>query len=140
VTVNLQNRTEDMTTRELAAQLGEQMSQLVKDEIALAKAETFASARQGARGGGMFSGAALTGLTGWLALVAAAIAGIALALPVWAAALIIGAALAACAGVLARLGIRCFKRGTPPLKMTADSIRDDLNDLATSVRRARERG
>lgn len=137
MTVQVQRRTEDMTTRELASQLGEQLSRLMKDEAALAKAEMYACARQAMLGGGMMSGAALTGLTCWLAVVAAAIAGIAVVLPVWAAALIVGAALAACAGILSRVGIRRFKRGTPPLKLTADSIKDELDDLATTVRQVR---
>ncbi|HLI40162.1 MAG TPA: phage holin family protein [Streptosporangiaceae bacterium] len=137
MTVNLQRRTEDMTARELTAHLGEQLSQLMKDEIALAKAEAFASARQVTLGGGMLGGAALTGLAGWLAMVAAAIAAIALAVPVWAACLAVGGALAALAGLLALLGARHVSRGTPPLTMTAASIRDGLHEVAARVRAAR---
>jgi Putative Actinobacterial Holin-X, holin superfamily III len=130
----VQHFTQDMTTRELTAQLGEQVSRLVRDEIALARAELFASGRQAVLGGGMLSAAAVVGLTSWLAMVAAAIAGIAMGLPVWASALIVSVVLAAGAGGLMLLGKRRLARGTPPLKMTADSIRGELSDLAARVR------
>ena len=41
-----QRSTKDMSARELTIQLGEQLSRLMRDEVALAKAELFASARQ----------------------------------------------------------------------------------------------
>lgn len=130
----VQRPAQDMTTRELTAQLGDQVSRLVRDEIALAKAELFASGRQAVLGGGMLSAAAVLGLTSWLAMMAAAIAGIAMGLPVWASALIVSVVLATGAGGLALLGKRRLARGTPPLKMTADSIRGELSDLAARVR------
>ena len=61
----------DLSAGELTVQLGGQVSQLLRDELALARAELFASARQAILGGGMLGTAALLGLTGWLALVAA---------------------------------------------------------------------
>jgi hypothetical protein len=126
-----------MSARELTVQLGEQLGRLVKDEIALAKAELFASARQSVLGGELLSAAAVIGLGSWLAMVAAAIAGIAAGLPIWAAALIVGGALGALAGFLALLGARRLGRGMPPLKLTIDSMRDEMNDLATRVRMRR---
>jgi Putative Actinobacterial Holin-X, holin superfamily III len=134
VSEQAQRPAQDMTTRELAAQLSEQTSRLVKDEIALAKAELFASSRQAALGGGLLTAAAVVGGTAWLAAVAAAIAGIAVALPVWAAALIVCGLFAALAGGLALLGRRRLACGMPPLTLTVGSIRDDLTDLATRVR------
>ena len=125
---------QDLTTRELTAQLGDQLARLMKDEVALAKAELFASARQSVLGGGMLTAAVIAGLTGWLAMVAAAIAGIAAGLPVWAAALVIGGALAVGAGGLALLGVRRLAHGMPPLRMTAESIRAEVGDLAATVR------
>jgi hypothetical protein len=133
----VQRRAQGMTTGELTIQLGDQVSRLVKEEMALAKAELFASARQSVLGGGMLGAAAVAGFTCWLAMVAAAIAGIAAGLPAWAAALIVGGALGAAAGLLTLLGTRRLARGTPPLKLTIDSIRDELSDLATRVRARR---
>jgi hypothetical protein len=137
VSAPVQRRTKDMSTHELTAQLGEQLTQLMRSEVALAKAELFASARQGVLGGGLLSGAAVVGWTCWLAMVAAAIAGISAGLPVWASALIIGGALGALAGSLALLGIRRLRRGTPPLQLTVESIRAEFSDLAAQLRAKR---
>jgi hypothetical protein len=132
---DVQRQPRELTARELTAQLGEQLSRLLKDEIALARAELFASARQNILGGGLLATAAVLGLSAWAALVTAAIAGIAEGLPVWASALIVTAALGALAGVLALVG-RGRLTGGPPLRMTADSVRKEIGELtATTARR-----
>jgi hypothetical protein len=115
---------------ELTVHLTEQVTRLLRTELALARAELFASARQAVMGGGLFAAAAVMGFTGWLALVAGAVAGIAEALPVWASALIVGAALFAIAGALAMVGRARMKRGMPPLAMTTGSVRRDLHELS----------
>ncbi len=123
----------DLSARELTTQLAGQLSRLVNQELALAKAELFASARQAALGGGLLTGAGVVGHTAWLAMAAAAAAGIAVALPVWAALLIVGGALGAVAGVLAMLGRRRLRSGSGmPLRMTTESVRKELAELAAS--------
>ena len=125
---------QNASVRELVGQLGVQVAQLMRDEFALAKAELFAQGRQGVMGSGMLAAAALLGLTGWLALVAAGIAGIAVALPVWAASLIIGGALLLAAGFLAARASRRLSRGAPPLQRTAQSIRADVQEIMEKAR------
>lgn len=129
------DRPRDVPVRELTAQLGEQLTRLVREETALAKAEIFASARQAVLGGGMFGGAALAGITAWLTMVAAAVTGIAEGLPVWASALIVGGVLGMLAGVLALLGRKRMAGGVPPLTMTARSVRKEISELAAGGRR-----
>jgi hypothetical protein len=123
---------QDVPVRELTAQLGEQLTRLVREEAALARAGMFASARQAMLGGGLFGAAAVVGLGAWLAMVAAAIAGIALELPVWASALIVGGALGMLAGLLALLGRGRFTRTAGPLRMTADTVRAEASELASA--------
>jgi hypothetical protein len=127
------------TIRDLTVQLGDRMTRLLREELALAKVEAMATARQAVLGGGMFAAAALLGVTAWLALIAAAIAGIAAALPVWASALIVGAALAALAGAFAIAAGHRVSRGVPPLRMTADSLRRDVLEVKDDLRAGRER-
>jgi hypothetical protein len=134
MTSQTQHPAAEPTARQLTAQLGEQLVRLCKDEVALAKTELFISARQAVLGGGMLAAAAAVGAGGWFALIAGVIAAIASGLPVWAAAAITGGALMACAAGLALLGVRRLARGTPPLKMTSDSIRAELNDIADRLR------
>lgn len=119
----------DLSARELAVRLGGQLSALIREELALARAELFASARQAFLGGVLLATAAVLGLTGWLVLVAAAIAGLAGTLPLWASALVIGGALVVIAGALAMLGSARLAKGTPPLSMTAASVRKDIGEL-----------
>jgi uncharacterized membrane protein YqjE len=130
-----QYSTEDLTARELAVQLGDQMAQLVRTEVALARAELFVATRQAMLGGAMLIGAAVVGACALLALIAAVIAAIATGLPVWAAALITGAVLLACGGGLASSGARRLNRATPPLKMTSDSLRGGVAELTARLRK-----
>jgi Putative Actinobacterial Holin-X, holin superfamily III len=132
VSENGPTKTAELSVRELTAQLGEQLSRLVNEEIALAKAELSASARQAAVGSGLLTSAGVVGHTAWLAMAAAAIAGIAVVLPVWAAALIVGGALGAVAGVLALLGRNRLRRGSVPLRLTKESVRKDLSEIVAS--------
>jgi hypothetical protein len=113
----------------LAARLAEQLNRLVRYELALARAELFARGRQAVLGGGLFAMAAITALGGFLVLTAAAVAGIAEALPAWAAALIVGGAVLALAGLLVLAGRARLARAAPPLSLTAASIRRDLREL-----------
>ena len=119
----------DLSVRELTAQLGEQLPRLMRDEVALARAELFARGKQAKVGGGMLAAAVVVGLGGWLAMVAAAIAGLAGALPVWASALVVGVALAVAAGSLVALGRSRLARSVPPLPVTTDSVRRELGEL-----------
>lgn len=100
-------------TGELVRQAAQQVSELMRAELRLAVAELKNKGRHAGTGAGMFGGAALMALYGLGALLAAAIAAVALALPVWASALIIGGFLMLVAAVLALLGRSQTKRATP---------------------------
>ena len=69
--INPDPSVDDSSVRDLTIQLGGQLAQLLRDEVALARAELFARARQAVTGGVLVGAAALLGLTGWLAVVAA---------------------------------------------------------------------
>lgn len=120
---------------ELISSLTEQLSHLVRAELALAKAELFGNAKHAAVGGGMLSAAAVFGFTAWLALIGGAIAGIAVVLPVWASALIVGGGLLLIAGLLALLGRSRLQRGMKPLPMTTSSVRKDVQELSAHASR-----
>ncbi|MGP4025756.1 phage holin family protein [Actinomadura sp. 3N407] len=100
-------------TGELVRQATRQVSELMRAELRLAVAELKDKGRHAGTGAGMFGGAALMALYGLAVLLAAAVAAIALVLPVWAAALIIGGFLMLVAGVLAVIGRSQTRRATP---------------------------
>ena len=115
------------STGQLAVALGDQISRLVRDEIALAAADMKAKGSKVLAGGGLVVAAALAGLCAVVALLVAAGLGIAVALPGWLSALIMGGVFLLVAAVLGLVGIRAFKRGVPPVPTEAISgLKRDL--------------
>jgi len=63
-------------------------------------------------------------------LLAAAVLGIATALPAWLAALIVGVALLIITTVLVLIGVRQLKAGVPPVPTeTIDSVKHDVDAI-----------
>jgi hypothetical protein len=126
----------ELGTGELVRQASQQMSDLVRAELRLGMAEVKDKAKQTGMGAGMLSAAGLTALYGVGAGLAAAIAAIALVLPVWAAALIIMGALFAIAAILGLVGRTRVNRGVPPIPAQAlKSTKQDVIELKERARR-----
>jgi putative superfamily III holin-X len=88
---------------------------IVKLELKLAALELKKKGAALGVGAGMLVGAAVLGLFALGFLLAAAAAGIATALPTWAALLIVGGVLVLVAGVLGLLGKNSLQRAIPPV-------------------------
>jgi hypothetical protein len=114
----------------IAKDLKIQLTRLIRDELALLKAElTQKLARLGV-GIGMFVVAALLGFFALAVLIAAAVLAVALALPAWLAALIIGVALFVVAGILVLAGVRSLRSAMPPVpEKTIESVKADFQVL-----------
>ncbi len=119
----------DASLGELLTQLSTQTSRLVRDEIRLAQKEFQESARHAGIGAGLISVAGLLAMLGVLALLAAAVAGLALVLPVWASALIVGVALLAIAGVAALISRGQLEKVTPAAPETVASMKKDVDEV-----------
>lgn len=117
---------ESDTTGQLIATATDQLGQLVRQEMALARAELTQNAKRAGTGAGLFGGAGLVALYGLAVLVAAAVIGLGLALPLWLAALIVGLALLGVAGVMALVGKKQVTTATPPAEHTMDNIKADV--------------
>ena len=92
----------DASAGELVKAVSADLSRLVRDEIQLAQTELSAKAKHAGIGVGAFGGAGVLALYGIAVLIAAAVLGLAVALPPWLAALIVGVVVLAIAGVIAR--------------------------------------
>ncbi|WP_431784068.1 phage holin family protein [Streptomyces chumphonensis] len=115
---------------ELVERASAQLSELVRREMRLAQAELAQKGRHAGIGGGMFGGAALTGFLALQALIAGAIAALALVLPVWASALIIGGVLLVVTGVLALVGKKELRSATPAAPQQAiGSVKADIAEI-----------
>lgn len=118
------------STGELVAQASRQISDLVRQELELAKAELTAKGRHAGLGAGLFGGAGAVAFYGGAVLIAAAVAALALVWPVWLAALVIGVVLLAVAGVLSLTGRRQLGQAGPPLPQhAAESVKTDIHEI-----------
>jgi hypothetical protein len=117
---------EERTLGQLVAQASEDLTSLVRAEIALAKAELRADARNAALGAGLFGAAGYLGLLGSItAVITVAYALVAAGLRAWLAFLIVTVALLLVAGILALVGRSRFKRLRPPertIRTTKETI------------------
>lgn len=115
---------------QLVSDLPRLIVELLKAELNHLKAEFAEKAKYAGVGIGLFATAAFLLFFAFGTLVAAAILGIAVALPGWAAALIVFGALVIIAVVLALVGLRSFKKmdGVAP-SQTIDSIKQDADAL-----------
>jgi MFS family permease len=114
----------------LVSQLTSDLSQLVRDELQLAKAELKQKGKEAGVGAGLFGGAGTIAIYGLGVLIAAAVLGLATALPGWLSALIVAAVLFVIAAVAALLGKRHVTRATPPVPQGAvNGMHDDLEAL-----------
>ncbi|MFH8797296.1 phage holin family protein [Streptomyces sp. NPDC017941] len=121
---------------ELVQRASQQLTELVRGELRLAQAEMKEKGRHYGKGGGLFGGAGLVGFLTLQALVAAAIAGLAVPLPVWAAALIVGGVLGVIAAVLALTGKKEISEAAPPApEQTIKNVKADVAEIKESAHR-----
>lgn len=127
---------DDVSLGQLTARVSEQVSRLVRDELALAQVEAKQKAKRLGLGVGMFGAGGLLALFGTGCAIAAAVLGLASAVPGWVAALIVAGALFVIAGILALAGRSGVRRGAPPIPSEAvDSAKADVATVREAVRR-----
>ena len=124
------------STGELVKQLTEQVSTLVRDELKLAQVEMTRKGKQAGLGAGLLGGGGLIALYGAGCLIACAIIGLSHVVQPWLAALIVGAALLAIAGVAALIGKGRIQQATPPVPTeAAASVKADVEEIKERARR-----
>lgn len=127
---------DDASVGQLAGKLSEQVTHLVRDELALAQLEAKRKVKVLGLGAGMLSASGVLALFGAGTGIAAAVLGIAYALPAWLAAVIVAAALFGIAGIAALLGLGSVKRGAPPIPTEAvASAKADVTAARHAVHR-----
>jgi len=124
------NERTDQPIGELLQQASQQTATLVRQEIRLAQLELQEKGKHAGIGAGLFGGGGLMALYGLAALIIAAIAALALALPVWAAALIVAVVLFVIAGILALTGKKQVDQAQPPKPEQAiESTQGDIEEV-----------
>ena len=125
----------EQSTAELVQTASEQISRLVRDEIALAKAELAEKGKHAGIGIGLFGGGGVLALYGTGAAVATLIIVFDLFLPLWLAALIVTVALFAMAGILALFGKSQVSKAMPPEpKAAIESVKADVDEVKQAAK------
>jgi VIT1/CCC1 family predicted Fe2+/Mn2+ transporter len=133
------NQLRERPIGQVAKELTGDLSLLVRQEIELAKAEMAQKGRTAAPGLGMFGGAGIVALCAAGAITAFLVLVFSLFLPGWAAALIIGAVLAAAAYVLIKQGKeRVADAGKPVPEQTIETVKEDVEWAKTRASSARK--
>ncbi len=129
----------DRPTGELLRELSQQTTDLVRQEIELAKAELGEKGKRAGIGAGMFGGAGLFGAAAFAALTVAIIAALDLAMPLWLAALIVTVVYGIVAAVLAQTGKQKVQEAGPPVpEQTRDSMKEDVQWAKTRAQSGRK--
>jgi Putative Actinobacterial Holin-X, holin superfamily III len=130
---------EERTLGQLVAEASQDLSELVRYEVALAKAEIKSDVMRGVKAGGMFGVAAFLGLLSLITLLITAAYGlVAAGLSRWLAFLIVSGALLLLAALLVLVGVLLLKRIKPPertirsINQTIAAVRGDRNGAAGS--------
>lgn len=135
MTIDDRGRTEtDEHVGTLLSQAARQISDLAREEVRLVRTEFAAHRRNLGFGGGLLGGAGLMGFIAVQAVAAAVIAGLAEALPVWAAALVVGGAAGVAAAGMALLGKKRVERAAPVVGETVDNVKADVAAIKDSGR------
>jgi uncharacterized membrane protein YqjE len=129
----------DRPTGELLRELSQQTTELVRQEIELAKAELGEKGKQAGLGAGMFGGAGLFGVGAFAALTTTIIAALDRAMALWLAALIVAVVYGIVAAVLAQRGKQKVQEvGAPVPEQTRDSVKEDVQWAKTRMKSGRK--
>ena len=123
------------TTSELVQRAVEQVTKLVRDELALARAELTEKGKHAGLGAGLFGGGGVLALYGVGVFIAMVVMLLDLLMPNWLAALIVAVLLFLIAGILALVGRKQVKQAVPPMPTAAaESVRADVDAVAAAVK------
>ena len=129
------NDPRDLPLDELLKRLANETGTLVRQEIALARAEMREKAEAGKAGGAMIGSGAVLALMAAGALTAMLVLALATVMPAWVAALIVTVVLGIVAALLVKNGVAAVKRAMPPVP--EDSIEKAKEDVRWVTAQAR---
>lgn len=124
---------DDESAPGLLGRLVDDITKLFRNELALARAETMEAAQRAKVGVGAVATGAGVLLLGALALVAAAILGLAEVMEPWLAALLVGVVLAVVGYVMVNSGKKRLEPSNFTLERTQESLRRDKDTVTHTV-------
>jgi len=122
---------------ELFGKLSTETSTLIRQEMALARAELTEKGKEAGKGAGLFGGAGAVGLLGAGAITAGIILLLDLAIAAWLAAIVVGVIYVAVAAFLGLKGRDRIQAATPPIpEQTVDTVKEDVEWAKTRAQSA----
>jgi Putative Actinobacterial Holin-X, holin superfamily III len=126
---------------EIIRAISDDVKELVRDEVQLAKAELVPAAKAGGIGAGLLAGAAFFGVSAVFILYFCVVyVLVRLGLPEWASFLIVGAALLLLAGLLGAIGYSQIKKVKAPqraikqAKETVDAVKASAQQTLATIK------
>jgi hypothetical protein len=123
----MQARHEERSLGELFSDLSQEFSNLLHQEVTLAKTEMKQNVSNASKNVGFIAGGGLVAFVGFMALVTAAIAALAIAVPLWLSALIIGIIVAVVGYVVLQRGLSALKTANLAPQQTIDTLKEDAS-------------
>lgn len=111
--------------RDTVAGVGDNLRNIVRGEVELAKTELKEEAGQVGRAGGMIAGGGVLGLTGFVFLMLGVTHLLSRKMPMWVSASIVGTALVTAAGILGTAGKSELQRTRLEPEQTIESLKEN---------------
>jgi hypothetical protein len=124
----------ERSLRDLASSLSSDVSLLVRQEAELAKTQIDDRLKRAKKDGIALGAGGAVAYTGVLALTAAVIAALAMAMPIWLSALLVGLVLSAAGGLMLRKATTDLAHMDPVPRASVESIKTDFRVLKETVR------
>ena len=134
------SRSDQLSIGELINRISENISALVKSEIELLRAKALRTARTAGVGAALLTAAGIAALFGLGFLLGAIVDAIALALPVWAAKIIVAVVLFAVAVAVALPGKRRLEAAKADAPDPKARLKDDVDAVREAVASGLEKG
>jgi protein-S-isoprenylcysteine O-methyltransferase Ste14 len=126
------------STAELVSQAASQISTLVRDELALGKAELAEKGKRAGLGGGLLGTAGILAIYGVGLVLALFVALLDLVWSLWLAILVVTLVVFACAGIAALVGKKKIESaGSAVPQQTASSVQADVQAVKDAFREGR---
>lgn len=123
----MQAHRDDRSLGELFGELSRETSTLVRQEVALAKTELTQTATEVGKDVGFLAVGGAVAYAGFLAILAAIILALALVLPWWLAAAIVGVVVAGVGGALIAKGLAALKHADMAPRQTLNTLKGDVD-------------
>ena len=121
----MERQGDERSLGDLFAELANETTTLVRQEIQLAKAELTQKATSAGRDVGMIGAGGALAYAGLLALIAALVIGLGHVIPMWLSALIVGIVVIGIGYALIQRGLSALKRLDPTPQQTIQTLKED---------------